>query len=144
MSSGRGGGPQRNSKIDHNKTKHNQFLVKKNKHTVVQDEGDGGIPFSAVKEVYRYKAFVSRLSPHSDVDAMTRYINDRLKVNAMIKVVSKPNAPVLSVMLFCTSESNALDLKMPGLWPRGTLIDSFKPKNKRKYGNKLIFNQTWL
>ena len=56
MSSEKDQGPQRNSMTDHNKTKHNQFLVKKNKHTVVQDEGDGGIPFTAVKEVYRYKA----------------------------------------------------------------------------------------
>ena len=84
---------------------------------------------------------MSRLSPHSDVAAMTRYINDKLKVNATLKVVSKRGAPVLSVMLFCTSESDSLDLMMPGLWPRGTLIDSLKPKNKRKYGQRNIGQQ---
>ena len=87
MSSERDQGPQRNSITGPNKTRYNKFLVKKNKHTVVQDESDNGIPFSAVKEVYRYQAFVSRLSPHSDVAAMTRYINNKLKVNATLKVV---------------------------------------------------------
>ena len=70
---------------------------------------------------------MTKLSPHNDMAAMNRHINSKLGVNVNLKVVSKPGAPVLSLILDCTSESNSLNLRMPGLWPVGTCIVKCKP-----------------
>ena len=41
-------------------------------------------------------------------------------------------APHLSLILMFTSESDTLDLKMTGLWPKGTIIEKCIPLNQRK------------
>ena len=41
-------------------------------------------------------------------------------------------APHLSLTLMFTSESDTLDLKMTGLWPKGTIIEKCIPLNQRK------------
>lgn len=112
------------------KKKYNEFLIKKNKRTFIQDEGEGDIPFSAVKETYRYKAYVTKLSPDNDKESMKRHIDSKLGVDAYMKIVSKPRAPVLSLILDFTSDSDSLDLRSPGLWPRGTYVVKCKPPPK--------------
>ena len=106
--------------------------MKKNKNAIVLKEGDVGIPFTAVRESYRYRAFVTRLSPDCNIEIMNRHIDTKLNVNATVKVVSKPGSPVLSIVLYFTSESDSLDLKMRGLWPKGTGVFKYKPAPKDK------------
>ena len=58
---------------------------------------------------------------------MTRHINSKLGVNAYVKIVSAPEAPVLKLILDITSPNASLDLRMPGLWPRGTCLIKYRP-----------------
>ena len=120
-----------------NRRKYNPFILKKKK-SYVQDEGDDIIPFTAIRETYRYKAFVTRLSPDNDIEAMRRHINSKLGVTASIKVMSKQDDPVLTISVYCTSEYDTLDFKMPGLWPRGTGVFTWKPTSKN--GNNYEHN----
>ena len=99
-------------------------------------DGDANIPFAALKESFRYQAFVTNLSPSCSVDAIKGHVNSKLGVNAVIKPVSPAGAPYLSLILLCTSESDKLDLRMDGLWPRGTIVRQCKPpKKKKRNGN---------
>ena len=85
-----------------------------------------------------FKAFVSKLSPNSDLDSINRHINSILRVNAHLKVVSQPGAPALSIILDCTTNTDSLDLRMPGLWPKGTCLVKWRPppsyNNNHRHG----------
>ena len=98
----------------------------------VEEEGGAGIPFSALRELFRYKAYVTNLSPNTNIETIGRHINSKLEVNTRIKTVSPSGAPHLSLILMFTSESDTLDLKMTGLWPKGTIIEKCIPLNQRK------------
>ena len=112
----------RNSNSNKTKKPLNEFLVKNAKQVSVSMDGDANIPFAALKESFRYKAFVTNLSPSCSVDAIKGHVNSKLGVNAVIKPVSPAGAPYLSLILLCTSESDKLDLRMAGLWLRGTIV----------------------
>ena len=127
----------RNKAIRAQKPNKSEFLVKNTKQVTVEDEGGVGIPFSALKELYKYKAFITNLSPDSNVDTIKSHINTKLGVNTLLKTVSPEGAPYLSLILICTSDSDSLDLRKAGLWPRGTVIKQCIPFNhKKKYANK--------
>ena len=107
--------------------KYTEFLIKKNKRAYIQDEGEEDIPFSAIQETFRFKAFISKLSPNDDIGLINRHINRKLGVNANLKVVSKTGAPALSIILDCTTNTDSLNLRMPGLWPKGTCLVKWRP-----------------
>ena len=107
--------------------KYTEFLIKKNKRAYIQDEGEDDIPFSAIQETFRFKAFISKISPNDDIGLINRHINRKLGVNANLKVVSQPGAPALSIILDCTTNTDSLNLRMPGLWPKGTCIVKWRP-----------------
>ena len=55
--------------------------------------------------------------------------------------LSKQGARFISVGLYCTSEREDLDLKMPGLWPKYTKIYKWKANARnRRSGNRMKHN----
>ena len=112
--------------------------MKNSKQVTVEEEGGAGIPFSALKDIFKYRASVTNLCPNTNVETIKNHINSKLRVNALVKSVSPVGAPYLSLILLFTSESDTLDLRMTGLWPKGTVIKQCIPPNQRKkYGNKI-------
>ena len=88
----------------------------RNKKQVTEEvEGGHGIPFSALKEKFRYKAYITNLSPNSNIESIKSHIDMKLGVNTSIKTVSPTDASYLSVILMFTSEESTLDLRMAGL-----------------------------
>ena len=109
-----------------------EFLVKNTKQITVDEEGDAGIPFSALREFYKYKAFITNLCPRTNIDTIKNHINSLLQVNALVKQVSPDGASYLSLIIFFTSDSDRLNLRMRGLWPNGTVIKQCISNNNRK------------
>ena len=124
-------GNVRNNSSSHIRHKKSEFLVKNTRQVTVEEEGGAGIPFSALREHFRYKAFVTNLCPNTNIETIGRHIDSILQVNCTIKTVSPLGAPHLSLILMFTSESDTLDLKMTGLWPKGTIIEKCIPLNQR-------------
>ena len=109
----------------------------RNKKQVTEEvEGGPGIPFSALREKFRYKAYITNLSPNSNIESIKSHIDLKLGVNAAIKIVSPTDALYLSVILMFSSEDNTLDLRMAGLWPKGTVVLECKPPKHRKKYNR--------
>ena len=125
-------GNVRNNSSSDIRPRKSEFLVKNSKQVTVVEEGGAGIPFSALRELHRYKAFVTNLCPNTNIQTICRHINSILGVNCTIKAVSSLGVPHLSLILMFTSESDTLDLKMTGLWPNGTVIEKCIPQNQRK------------
>ena len=98
-----------------------------------------GIPFSALREFFKYKAFITNLCPSTNIETIKNHINSLLQVNALVKKVSPDGASYLSLIIFFTSDSDKLNLRMRGLWPNGTAIKQCIPNNNRKRnGNNAI------
>ena len=88
---------------------------------------------SALRELYKYRAHVTNLSPDCDIDAVASHIRTKLGVNANLKIVSRQGSSALSLMVMFSSASDTLDLRMSGLWPKGTLVSKWNPSfHKRK------------
>ena len=121
--------PDRNEKA-------NPYLFRRDKRNIVEYDGDVNIPFSAIR-INEYKVFVTNISPTADLEAIRKHVVSTLHANVALKLLSKPGASVLSFGLHCTSESDKLDLKMPGLWPNGTRIHKWRSNTRnRRFGNQ--------
>ena len=123
----------RKKSSNQHKPRFNEFIVKNSK-LVTEEETEGqDIPFSALRESYKYRAHVTNLSPDCDIDAVASHIRTKLGVNANIKIVSRQGSSALSLMVMFSSASDTLDLRMSGLWPKGTLVSKWNPSfHKRK------------
>ena len=116
-----------------------EFLVKNTKQITVEEDVGAGIPFSALREFFKYKAFITNLCPSTNIETIKNHINSLLQVNALVKKVSPDGASYLSLIIFFTSDSDKLNLRMRGLWPNGTAIKQCIPNNNRKRnGNNAI------
>ena len=120
----------------------NEFIVRNKKQVTEEVEGGHGIPFSALKEKFRYKAYITNLSPNSNIESIKRHIDLKLGVYTSIKTVSPTDASYLSVILMFTSEESTLDLRMAGLWPKGTVVLECKPPKHRKKNNRTNHSST--
>ena len=107
-----------------------------NRHNLVLDEGNNNIPFSAVKEIYKYELFVTNLSLHTDLNVIKSHLRDVLNTEVILKPFRKEGAICLSLGLFFSSEFNNLDMKMPGIWPKGTAIYKWDANRSTYHGNQ--------
>ena len=115
----RGGNVQRNV----------PFLKKKQKRNVILDDGNEEIPFSAAKDLYKYEAFVANIDKRTNLTAIKNHAARKLQTSEIfLKPMSKPDASYISFGFFCKSERDDLDLKMRGLWPKGTRIYKWNSK----------------
>lgn len=104
------------------------YLRDKQQRNVVLDEGSNSIPFTAVREIHKYELFVTNVSKGTDVNIIKRHVCNMMgTTDVSIKIVSKENAKCLSFGLFFSSECDNLNVKMPGLWPKGTAIYKWSP-----------------
>ena len=101
----------------------------------MDDDGGESIPFSAIRETYEYKAFVTHIRPGTDMEVIKRHISTKLRANVTLIPVSKPGAQILSFGVYFMSERNDLDLKMPGLWPKFARIFKWKANSRGRSGN---------
>ena len=130
--------PSQNEQVDRpNATKNahqfNPYLRKKQKKNIIIDDGDEDIPFSAKRELYSYEAFISNIDPFTEIEDIKRHLKRKLRTDEVyLKPMSKSDADYLSFGVFCRSTRDNLDLRMPGLWPRGTRI--YKWNSKARVG----------
>ena len=110
----------------------NPFLMKRKKRNLIQDEGNEPIPFSAIRETNEYKAFVTHIHPDTDMNLIKRHISAKLGTNVTLTPLSKQGASVLSFAVYCRSERDDLDLKMPGLWPLDTLVYKWRSNGQNR------------
>ena len=104
-------------------------MRKKLKKNIIIDDGDEDIPFSAKRELYRYEAFISNIDPFTDIEDIKEHLKRKLRTDEVyLKLMSKSDADYLSFGVFCRSTRDNLDLRMPGLWPRGTRIYKWNSK----------------
>ena len=69
------------------------------------------------------------ITPESDLSVIKNHIANKLNTNEVfLKPMYKHGARYLSFGLFCRSERDDLDLRMRGLWPRGTMIYKWNSK----------------
>ena len=101
------------------------------------------IPFSAVREIYNYEAFVTDIDPLTDIEDIKKHLQRKLCTDEVfLKPMSKQNANYLSFGVFCRSSRKDLDLRMPGLWPRRTRIFRWNSKARvGRVGNQTAGNQ---
>ena len=105
------------------------FLKKKQKRNVILDDSEEEIPFSAIRDMYKYEAFVTNIHPDADLNEIKGHIARKLDINDIyIKPMSRTGAPYLSFGLFCKSQRGDLNLKMRGLWPKYTKIYKWNSK----------------
>ena len=105
------------------------FLKKKQKKNIILDGDDGSIPFSAIRDLYKYELFVTSIDRDAKVENIKSHLIKKLGTNDIsIKPMSKSTASYLSFGVFCRSESKDLNFKMPGLWPNGTRIYKWNTK----------------
>ena len=69
---------------------------------------------------------------HTLIDTISSHISSKLGVKANIRIVSRLGARALSLFVMFSSDSDTLDLRMAGLWPRGTLVSKWNPTNNKK------------
>ena len=116
------------------RSKRTSYLIKKQKQNVILDDGDGDIPFSAMKEQYKYAAFVTKINPNADIERIRSHVTRLLTAHdtsvrdISIKPKTLPGSSWLSFGLFCKSDKDDIDLRMTGLWPKGTKVDKWKSK----------------
>ena len=105
--------------------------IKKQRKNVIIDDGDEDIPFSAVRELYSYEAFVTDIDPISNIEEIKEHLKRKLGTNEVfLRPMSRSDATYLSFGVFCRSSRNNLDLRMPGLWPRNTRIYKWNSKGR--------------
>ena len=130
------------------KPRYNEFIVKNTRLVAAEDTGDEDIPFSALREMYKYKAHVTNLSPSVAIDTISSHISSKLGVKANIRIVSRLGARALSLFVMFSSDSDTLDLRMAGLWPRGTLVSKWNPSSNKKsqpvHGRGHSYNSSML
>ena len=118
---------------------YNPYLRKKQKKNTIIDDGNEDIPFTAMRELYSYEAFVTNIDPLSDIEDIKGHLKRKLCTDEVyLKPMSKSDAKYFSFGIFCRSRRDNLDLRMPGLWPRGTRI--YKWNSKASVGR--VGNQT--
>ena len=123
--------PSGNINRNNSGQQHNPYLRKKQRKNVIIDDGNEDIPFSAVRELYSYEAFVTDIDPISDIDQIKDHLKRKLGTNEVfLRPMNRPDATYLSFGVFCRSSRNNLDLRMPGLWPRGTRIFKWNSKGR--------------
>ena len=88
---------------------------------MIVEEGDEVIPFSAMRELCIYEVFVTNIAPGQNIDNIKNHLKRKLCTdNISIKIMTKNDAPSISFGLFVRSESDTLNFRMPGLFPKGT------------------------
>ena len=117
-----------------NRPSKSHFLQKKQARNIILNDGGTDIPFSANKAMYKYEAFITNLSLDTDENVMKMHISRMLDAEVFLKPFRKVGASYLSFGLFLSSESDNLDLKMPGLWPIGTGIYNWNGSRGGYYG----------
>ena len=123
------GGNYSNNPISGSGQLNSPFLKKKQKKNIILDEDDGSIPFSAIRDLYKYELFVTSIGRDAKVEDIKSHLIKMLHTNDIsIKPMSKSTASYLSFGVFCRSESKDLNFKMPGLWPKGTKIYKWNSK----------------
>ena len=106
---------------------------------MIVEEGDEVIPFSAMRELCIYEAFVTNIAPCQNIDEIKSHLKRKLcSDNISIKIMTKNDAPSISFGLFVKSERDTLDFRMPVLWTRGTRICNWNTKA----GEERVFTQT--
>ena len=115
-----------------------QFLKKKQKKNIILDQGDEDIPFTATREFFKYELFVTNLSSEAKIEDIKSHLSKKLGTDDIfLKPMSKSAAPYLSLGVFCRSQRNDLDFRMPGLWPRNTMIYKWNSKGGDTRGSNL-------
>ena len=115
-----------------------QFLKKKQKKNIILDQGDEDIPFTATREFFKYELFVTNLSSEAKIEDIKSHLAKKLGTDDIfLKPMSKSAAPYLSLGVFCRSQRNDLDFRMPGLWPRNTMIYKWNSKGGDTRGSNL-------
>ena len=120
----------------------NPFIRKKRMENMIVEVGEEAIPFNAIKEIFKYEFFVTHIHPDEDIEVIKRHVCGKLGIDVIFRCLSKRGAPWLSFGVFCSSESDSLDFKLPGLWPRGTMIYKWKQRTDTgRYVNHPSTNQ---
>ena len=118
-----------NQQVIRNAQQNSQFLKKRQKKNIILNEEDEEIPFTATREFFKYELFVTNLSPDARIEEIKSHLAKKLGTeDIFIKPMSKREAPYLSMGVFCRSQRNDLDFRMPGLWPRNTMIYKWNSK----------------
>ena len=118
---------EENQQVNRNAQQYSQFLKRKQRKNIILNEGDEEIPFTATREFFKYELFVTNLSADADIEKIKSHLVKMLKTDDIfIKCMSNPSAPYLSVGVFCRSQRNDLDFRIPGLWQRNTMIYKWK------------------
>ena len=92
------------------------------------DDENEDIPFTALKDVKKYAAFVTNISPNSNLENIKTYVSGKLGTQVTLKPLGNEGAACLSFGVFCETDSANMDFKMTGLWPTGTVIYKWNPK----------------
>ena len=103
------------------------------------DDGNEVIPFSAMRELYKYEAFVTNIAPQTKIDDIKMHLKKKLCTdNIFLKIMTKTDAPLISFGVLVKSERDTLNLMVPGLWPIGTRIYKWNSKA----GDRRVVNPT--
>ena len=70
------------------------------------------------------------------MEVIKNHVSRKLGTNVFLTPLSKEGAPFLSFGLYCRSERDDLDFKMPNLWPDGTQIYKWRTnRHNRRFGS---------
>ena len=71
---------------------------------MILEQGNTNIPFTAVRNMYKYELFVTNISCETGIDTIKQHISAMLGAEVSIKLMSKAGASCLSFGLLFSSE----------------------------------------
>ena len=110
--------------------------VRNNSRNIIMEEGESDIPFEASTNIHKYALYITNIALGTDVDVMRQWLSRKLQADVVLKKVSREGTQWLSFGLFFNSEHENLNLKMPGLWPKGTEIYKWVENRDGHFGTR--------